>query len=396
MMAIMNRLSRYLFVECAVSLVFALLILTFLIMLPRTLQLVDLWINKGVSVAVLGEMILLLVPQFIVAALPMAVLTGVLLSLGRFSQDSEMVVIQASGVSLYQLLRPIALLVGIFSLFSLFFEMVWVPQTFHQFRQLRLALVSSTTLTLKPQTFSHVVPGLTIYIDTHDPTTQTMGGILIYDQRKEEKPVTLIAKSGRLHTLVSGNAAIFLTEGSRHEQLSDTHYRQLKFGTYDLELDVSLGLGSEESKKGLEEMGMSDLDRVIREDKPERSHRASMEWHRRWAFPMATFILGVLALPLGLQQSHRSGRSYGLVVAVLILIVHIFLLSLGEAIAKDGGLSPIVGYGLPTGIMAMLTVYILVKTARGKPFKLALVLVHIMASLPLKLLRPGAAIGKKN
>ncbi|MBF0455216.1 MAG: LPS export ABC transporter permease LptF [Magnetococcales bacterium] len=392
----MNRLSRYLFVECALSLLAALLILTFLAMLPRVLQLVDLWVNKGVSIGVLGHMTLLLIPQFIVAALPMAVLTGILLALGRLSQDSEMVIMKACGISLYQMLRPISLLVGFCALGALFFETIWVPHAFHQFHQLRLAVLSSTTLTLKPQTFSHVVPGLTIYIDTQNQAARTMGGILIYDQRQADAPVTLIASSGRLHTLDNGNAALFLTDGSRHERKSDGRYRQLKFATYDLEMGVSFGLGDEGREKGLEELNGADLEKMIQTGGEEVAYLARLEWHRRWAFPMATLILGVLALPLGLQQSHRSGRSYGLVVAILTLIVHIFLLSLGEAMAKKGLVPPLAGYALPTLIMAGFTLYILINTARGRPFKLAVILVHTMASLPLKLLRPGSAIGRKS
>jgi lipopolysaccharide export system permease protein len=391
----MNRLSRYLFIECAIALSSALLILTILIMLPRTLNLVDLWVNKGVSINILWQMILLLIPQFVVSALPMAALTGILLALGRLSQDSEMVVMKASGFSLYQMLRPIALLAGICAISALFLEMVWVPNSFHNFHKLRGALISSITLNLKPQTFSHVVPGLTIYIKDHDQKTHTLQGMLIYDQRQQKKPVTLVASSGKLHYLPNGTAALFLTDGSRHEQMKNGSYRQLKFATYDLKLGVSLGLGDDGRKRGIEEMTMSGLERLITSNNQEMSQKALLEWHRRWAFPVATLLLGILALPLGVQQSHRSGRSYGLVAAVLTLIFHFFLLSLGESIANKGLISPIIGYGAPTLFMASLTMYILIKTARGRQFKLAILLVHIMASMPLKLLRPGSAIGKK-
>ncbi|MBF0382016.1 MAG: LPS export ABC transporter permease LptF [Magnetococcales bacterium] len=391
----MNRLSRYLFTECAIALSSALLILTILIMLPRTLNLVDLWVNKGVSIGVLGQMILLLIPQFVVSALPMAALTGILLALGRLSQDSEMVVMKASGVSLYQMLRPIALLASICALAALLLETVWVPNSFHNFHKLRGALISSITLNLKPQTFSHVVDGLTMYINGHDQKTHTLSGLLIYDQRQEDKPITLVASSGKLHYLEDGSAALFLTDGSRHEQMKNGNYRQLKFATYDLKLGVSLGLGDDGRKRGIEEMTMSGLDGIIASPNKDKAHKALLEWHRRWAFPVATLLLGILALPLGVQQSHRSGRSYGLVAAILTLILHFFLLSLGESIASKGLISPILGYGIPTFLMTSLTMYILINTARGRQFKLAIMLVHFMASMPLKLLRPGSAIGKK-
>lgn len=387
----MNRLSRYLFFECATTSVVALMVLTFFIMLPQVLHLVDLWVNKGVSVSVLGKMTLLAIPQFMVAAIPMALLMGILLAMGRLAQDSELVVLKACGLSLYQIMRPIALLVILYTVLSLILNMVWMPYSFHLFSVLKKALVSSTTLALKPQTFNHAIPGLTIYVEEQNLKNRVMKGILIHDQRNPDNKMTLTARSGRIHLLKGGGTALSLQEGSRHQKVGFDHYRQLRFSTYTMDLGISLGLNTRDITEQLDELNVNELRTMMRHPSPEKAYEARMEWHRRLSFPIATLILGLFAVPLGLQQSQRSGRSYGFTVAVLALIFHFMLLSSGEAMARNHTVDPLVGFWLPNLIMTVLTGYVMVLTSRGRPLAITHWLSQMLATLPLRLLRSSSS-----
>ena len=55
-------------------------------------------------------MLLLLVPQALAVTIPMAFLLGLLVAFGRLSGDSEWVALQACGVTLMRVLRPVLLL----------------------------------------------------------------------------------------------------------------------------------------------------------------------------------------------------------------------------------------------------------------------------------------------
>ncbi|MBF0212712.1 MAG: LPS export ABC transporter permease LptF [Magnetococcales bacterium] len=362
----MNRLSRYLFVDCAQTAILALGILTFLIMLPQILLLVDLWINKGASFSVLRQMIFYAVPQFMVGTLPMALLSGTLLTLGRLARDSELVVIKASGVSLWQLARPIGALVAIFTVFALLLNWIWVPRAFYEFTVLKKALLSSNTaLTMQSRTFNRSIPGLTIYINHQDPLTGTLEGVLIHDQRVPSETVTITARRAHPHTRADRKAALFLEEGSRHWTSKSGHYRQMRFARFDLGLEVVLGLVPQHKKQEIDELDPLELQAAIATGSPERQQAARMEWHRRLAFPVATLIMGLLALPLGMQQSHRTGKSFGFIVAILILIFHFLLLASGEALAGKKIVTPLVGFWMPNLAMALLTLWIFRIAARG-------------------------------
>ncbi len=311
----MKRLSRYLFVECSVSLIAVLMIMTFLALLPQVLQLVDLWVNKGVSIGILGQMTALIIPKFVVRSLPMALLIAILITLGRLSQDSEIVVLKASGISLYQMARPIAALVLIATLLSLWLNWVWVPQTRQSFAQIRMGLITSTNWSVKPQTFTEAISDLTLYVQK-----QSMEGILIHDQRNRNKPVTLVAQYGQLYKQPDGSSSLFLKNGSRHQMTATGGYQQLIFSSYDMELGVTLGIKLRKQKKKLEQYSPMQVVQATKDENRHWAYKARMEFHRRLAYPAAALVLGLLAIPLGIQ-SHRAGRSYGFVAAIRSLIL---------------------------------------------------------------------------
>ncbi|MBF0164004.1 MAG: LptF/LptG family permease [Magnetococcales bacterium] len=354
----MKRLFRHLFQDCAATSLVALGTLTFLIMLPQILLLTDVWINKGAPFSVLRQMILLAIPQFMVGTLPMALLTGILLTLNRMARDSELVIIKASGVSIWQMLRPVGLLVLLFTVLSLLLNWIWVPRAFFEFTTLKRALLtSSSALTLQPRTFNRDIPGLTLHIEHQDPISGTLEGVLIHDQRNPKEVVTITARRAHPHTRADNKAALFLEDGSRHWITQAGYYRHMQFTRFDLGLEVVLGLVPAHQKESVDELDPDELLAQLDHGTPDKQYAARLEWHRRLAFPAATLIMGALALPLGLRQSHRTGKSFGFAAALLILILHFLLLASGEALATRKFTTPLIGLWLPNLIMVALTAW---------------------------------------
>ncbi|GAB0058965.1 Lipopolysaccharide export system permease protein LptF [Candidatus Magnetaquicoccaceae bacterium FCR-1] len=363
----MKRLSRHLFQDCAATSLVTLGTLTFLIMLPQILLLTDVWINKGAPFSVLRQMILLAIPQFMVGTLPMALLTGILLTLNRMARDSELVIIKASGVSIWQMLRPVGLLVVLFTVLSLLLNWIWVPRAFFEFTTLKRALLtSSSALTLQPRTFNRDIPGLTLHVERQDPISGTLEGVLIHDQRNPKEVVTITARRAHPHTRADNKAALFLEDGSRHWVTQAGYYRHMQFTRFDLGLEVVLGLVPAHQKESVDELDPDELLAMLDQGTPEKRHAALLEWHRRLAFPAATLIMGALALPLGVRQSHRTGKSFGFAAALLILILHFLLLASGEALATRKFTTPLIGLWLPNLIMAALTAWAFHFGAQGR------------------------------
>ena len=99
--------DRYILREVVPPFLLALLVLTFVLMLPPLMNEAEELITKGVDGVTIASMMLTLVPQALGLALPMALLMGILMGLGRMSTDRETVALQACGVSVYRMLGPV-------------------------------------------------------------------------------------------------------------------------------------------------------------------------------------------------------------------------------------------------------------------------------------------------
>ena len=80
----MRRLINcYILKEIAVHFCTILLMLTFVLLMGRILQLMDLMINKGIAFADIARLMILLMPSFLVFTIPISLLMAILMGLGR-------------------------------------------------------------------------------------------------------------------------------------------------------------------------------------------------------------------------------------------------------------------------------------------------------------------------
>ena len=103
-----RMINRYILKEIALPFGMILLVLTFVLLMGKILQLMDLMINKGVRFTDIALLMLYLMPSFLMFTLPISLLIAILIGLGRLSGDNEITVLKMSGLSLYQLSIPVA------------------------------------------------------------------------------------------------------------------------------------------------------------------------------------------------------------------------------------------------------------------------------------------------
>ena len=104
----MRILDRYLVREIIPPFAIGLLVLTFALMMPPILKYGEDLVAKGASWTTIARVLWTLAPQSLSITIPMALLVGILVALGRLSADREFVALQACGVSVFRVLRPIA------------------------------------------------------------------------------------------------------------------------------------------------------------------------------------------------------------------------------------------------------------------------------------------------
>ncbi|MBF0159017.1 MAG: LptF/LptG family permease [Magnetococcales bacterium] len=351
----MSRLSRYLFTECALAFMAALLILTGLVLLAPAMKLFDFWAARGGEWLDMLWMVGLVTPRLLAVTLPMSLLVGILVALGRLSHDSELVVLHGSGLSLYQIGRPIALLVMLVTLASAVSNWLWAPQAHFLLMQLKREMSAEAVhLTLKAETFNRSIPGLTLYIRQQDDNGR-MNGLLIHDKRNEQEPSTLMARSGRFYHNAQGNLSLFLEQGSRHSRKGDGTLRQIDFATYDMVLNTD---GSPLTAPVKEAIDWSIEELQERMQQPSVAHEARSEWHRRWSVSIMTAIFGLLAIVVGSVVRGRGGRSNQMVIVGGLMVGYFLLTMGGELLVKRQLLDPLSGFWLPNMLLSLLVLHL--------------------------------------
>ncbi|MFW6284305.1 MAG: LptF/LptG family permease, partial [Desulfosalsimonas sp.] len=160
------------------------------------------------------------------------------------------------------------------------------------------------------------------------------------------------------------------------------------FTTYDIRLDIA-GPGTDmgSGRKDEKEMQFSELRDYIKtaENRDKRYYSVLLELHRKFSIPFACISMGLLALPLGVT-SVSARKSAGLGMGLLCFLLYYLLLSAGTVLGESGWFHPAFGLWAPNGIMGVLGLYMLIKTAKDEPVGLlsgpAFAAVRIRGFLP--------------
>src|SRR5512139_1984489 len=129
----LRTFDRYVIREVIPPFLLSLLVFTFILEVPPVMQQLETLVSKGVSWQIAGRIILLLIPQGLGLTIPMALLTGLLIGLGRLSSDRETVALLACGVSPYRLLRPVLAMATVAAAATLYVMVEAIPDANQSF-----------------------------------------------------------------------------------------------------------------------------------------------------------------------------------------------------------------------------------------------------------------------
>src|SRR5271170_5327928 len=116
----MRLLDRYICREVASHAFLGLAVFTFVFFVPQLVHLMEIVVRHSGGGATVSLLFLCTLPPVLIFTIPMAVLVGVLIGLGRLSGDSEIVALNAAGISLRRLLFPIGCVAFLGALATLF------------------------------------------------------------------------------------------------------------------------------------------------------------------------------------------------------------------------------------------------------------------------------------
>jgi lipopolysaccharide export system permease protein len=316
------------------------------------LKLIELLVNHGAALTVVLRLLGLLVPIVLEQAIPIALLMGTLLGIGRLSGDQELLAARACGISLYRLALPVVVLALICCPLTLAIATRWAPTSGSEMRGLIYDLSrTSATSVLSEKVFNRNLPGVTLYFEQADPSGTKLFNVLISDSRDRPNVTTIVAKSATVLPSADGWSIILhLSEGWNFTSGSvddDQHF--VRFATDDINIDLRDTLG----QRKLAEFSMLDLRDAIRLSPLKRNVWAETEIARRLAAAAIVLPLAIIGMLLGLTRV-RGGRSERLVLGVLIFFLYHVALRSVEAMAQTGVIHPYFALSMPSLLFSII------------------------------------------
>ncbi|MGD0021693.1 MAG: LPS export ABC transporter permease LptF [Smithellaceae bacterium] len=355
-------IDRYIFKEIALPFIIILFVLTFVLLMGKILQIMDLMVNKGISVFSIAELIILLLPSFMLFTIPIALLIAILIALGRLSADNEITVIKASGISLLQIYYPVAIASLATFIFTIFISNFLVPYSNFATKRLLFEIASqNASIGIKEKVFNADFKGFLLYADKIPLDGKYMEGVIVSDSRIIGEQNTILAK--RAFLISDPDLMIVklrLENGSVHTVSSDLkNYRKIDFESYDINLNLSTAIaGMREDSKSSTEMTMGELLEMMKKPGLDEAsiRELAIEVHKKFSIPLSCLFFALLALPLGIR-SHRAVKSRGFAVGIIVVSLYYLLRIGGEALVETGRLSTVIGVWTPNLTFAFLGGY---------------------------------------
>jgi len=366
-------LTRYLFRELLLPFVLSVAVLLFLLVTQQAVRLVDLLVNRGVEASILAKIFTALLPAFFVVTLPIAVLMATIGAFNRLAADREIVALRASGIRTLRLAGPAAVFAASMCLVAYTLSLVGEPWAGKSFRSLTGELLKrQATVALIEGAFNDLVNGMTLYVEKI-PSGNQLEGVLIVDQRNPGPPTLILATQGSFLTTTNGTAlGLRLSQGSIHRSLSEPdapedRYQRIQFDTYELKLDVERLQGAipgAEGRPSLAELRHRAADEVRAAGRVQPdTERALFSAYKDRAFPLATFWLGVLGVPLGIS-TRRAGRMGGFAFGILAVGAYYLLLIAADSFAARAWLPAPAAAWFPNTVLALVTIGLLIAMDR--------------------------------
>lgn len=194
----MGRFDRYMLSQLLLLFGLFALILVSIHWINRAVALFDQLITSGQSALVFLEFTTLSLPAMVRSTLPLAGFTAVIWVVNRMHNESEFVVVQATGFSPWRLARPVFVYGMMLVLFVLALSHILTPISGYRLKERQVEITQDmTSQLLRDGVFVHASPGVTFFVDDISPTG-ALSDVMLSDTRDSQARATYTASRAML------------------------------------------------------------------------------------------------------------------------------------------------------------------------------------------------------
>ncbi len=319
----MTTFERYVFRRLAAVFLVTLAALAGVVWATQALRQLDLVTAKGQTIVQFVGMTMLAMPFLVLAIAPFALLIAMIVVLNTLSNDSELIVINASGASRSVILRPVLGFALAVSLLCATLSLLLAPAGLAALRdeitQVRVDLVANI---VRPGRFIGIEEGLTFHIRNRGGDG-VLEGLLMHDERAEDTVFTYEAAQGRI-VEAAGLTLLVMQDGTiQRRTRANGSISIVRFQSYAFDLSSMVPTGTVSTYKASERSTL-DLLAPAPDDAyaAENSNRLSAELHDRFSQPLYPLAFALIVfLFAGEPKTTRQNRNMALLSALVVAIL---------------------------------------------------------------------------
>ena len=390
----MKTLHLYLLRQCLATLALTVVVFTFVLIAGNLLkEILGLLVAGHVSIWLVVESLLLLIPWVMAFALPISMLMSGLMVFGRFSADQEYAAARSAGISLTSLVVPVIALAVLMTGLCAWFNLQISPQARVAYKRILDEQMVNLASFIPEGRYVDFSEDFVLYVSKI--RGNNLHNIRFYQFEKGKKILDVFAKSGQLTrnessnsirlllrearvlTLISGLES-FTGEIANGEKKTDTQnagtqaafqeeWLPLHLEEYETE-DIPVKMAGGDDSVSISDMTLSQMLAGLKATRAQGldTRPYVKEIHHQMAFSFACISFILVAIPLSLKTQRRE-TNISLGLALIVLLVYYSFFILGDALVEtsDPALNLWILFWIPNFLFQFLGLYAIRKANLG-------------------------------
>lgn len=337
----MKIIDRYFIKQFMQTIVFALLAFTMIFVIIDMMENLDDFIDQSVPTFMIFEYYLYFTPEILRLMIPVAVFLACLFTVGKMTNQNELTAIKSSGVSLYRIMAPFLAAALVISLFSVFFGGYVVPlankgKVNIELNYMRKGIVATGSNIFFQDSRTRIVNIYFFDVNNYQANRVSIqeftSGDLTKMKMRIDVPRMVYDTTKNVWELFNGIRRTFTDAQERAEKFNRITLANLNFKPADVI--------SKQQKP--EEMTLPEL-KEFYENQARTGNdptRTLIEYHSKFAFSLASFIVVFLGLPLAVTKK-RGGLALQFGISLLFTFLYLGFMKISQAFGKNGVMDPI-------------------------------------------------------
>jgi lipopolysaccharide export system permease protein len=360
---------RYLLKEVAKTQLAVFVVLMTIFISNKFVRVLDDASEGGIPGHLVMTFIGLKIPDLAGMILPLSFFLGVLLAYGRIYADNEMTVLHACGVSEWYVVRITLILGFVTAIITGAFTLYLSPLASEYEYQIKDQIAADSGL-------SSLISGrfqatgnkkAVVFIHDKNRDDNTFEKVFVAQLPNKNTPNASVinsslvyAEKGQVVEEDSGTQRLVLSNGTRYQSdIENKEFRQVAFDKYHIQIQ------DQKVAQKRRKLSAIPTQQLYQEDTAEFS--AESQW--RIAFPLACFIITLVAVPLSVVNP-RQGKFGKMLPALMLFLGYFLLLTAVRSAIENGTLPSPIGLWPVHFCVVVLGISLLVKgRSSGKKLK---------------------------